>query len=185
VSRPGATATMPAQFCTRHTSRETLRICGRCERPFCPDCLVDTPGGGRCRECAAGPKSARLRVVWWRWPLVVAVALVGGIVGGFAAGFGWLSFIICFVLGQFVGNGALRVSGRRPGLALGIVVAVVVAAGVMLSAPIAMVMSILQVPGEHGPLLEAARVAFRMSLLSPWKWIGAACMAASAWARVR
>src|SRR5688572_20688962 len=38
--------------CTNHPDRETYIACGRCERPFCPDCLIQTPAGQRCYECA-------------------------------------------------------------------------------------------------------------------------------------
>ncbi len=33
--------------------------CGRCERPMCVDCAVETPVGMRCRECAGLPTGAR------------------------------------------------------------------------------------------------------------------------------
>jgi hypothetical protein len=38
--------------CTNHPDRETYIACGRCERPFCPDCLIQSPAGQRCYECA-------------------------------------------------------------------------------------------------------------------------------------
>src|SRR5437762_14092606 len=40
------------QRCVRHPHRETLVSCGRCGRPFCPECLIHTPAGQRCYECA-------------------------------------------------------------------------------------------------------------------------------------
>src|SRR5919206_3470939 len=39
-------------FCASHPRVETYLRCGRCDRPICPQCLVQTPVGARCRDCA-------------------------------------------------------------------------------------------------------------------------------------
>jgi len=41
-----------ATFCARHPKVETYLRCGRCDTPICPRCLVQTPVGARCRDCA-------------------------------------------------------------------------------------------------------------------------------------
>ncbi|MCB0882021.1 MAG: rhomboid family intramembrane serine protease [Thermoleophilia bacterium] len=46
-----------AAQCYRHPGRETLVRCGSCERPICTDCMVETPVGMRCPECARGPRT--------------------------------------------------------------------------------------------------------------------------------
>jgi hypothetical protein len=38
--------------CAIHPSVETELACGRCGKPICPRCLVMTPVGARCRDCA-------------------------------------------------------------------------------------------------------------------------------------
>jgi membrane associated rhomboid family serine protease len=38
--------------CYRHPGRETNVACSNCGRPICPDCMVSTPVGMRCPECA-------------------------------------------------------------------------------------------------------------------------------------
>ena len=38
--------------CYRHPDRETGVACSNCERPICPDCMISTPVGFRCPECA-------------------------------------------------------------------------------------------------------------------------------------
>ena len=38
--------------CARHPKTETGIRCGRCEDPICPDCLVHSPVGMRCPDCA-------------------------------------------------------------------------------------------------------------------------------------
>jgi hypothetical protein len=43
---------MPAQPCANHPKELTLVRCGRCDRPICVRCMVDTPVGKKCRDCA-------------------------------------------------------------------------------------------------------------------------------------
>jgi len=38
--------------CATHPSVETALRCSRCEKPICPRCMVETPVGARCPECA-------------------------------------------------------------------------------------------------------------------------------------
>ena len=39
-------------YCERHPKNETSIRCGRCEVAICPDCLVHSPVGMRCPDCA-------------------------------------------------------------------------------------------------------------------------------------
>ena len=38
--------------CSVHTNTETSLKCAKCGRPICPRCLVETPVGARCADCA-------------------------------------------------------------------------------------------------------------------------------------
>ena len=38
--------------CAKHPDVETNLTCGKCGKPICPKCLVQTPVGVRCSECA-------------------------------------------------------------------------------------------------------------------------------------
>ncbi len=38
--------------CARHPEVETTLRCGKCGTPICPKCMVQTPVGARCPECA-------------------------------------------------------------------------------------------------------------------------------------
>jgi membrane associated rhomboid family serine protease len=46
--------------CYRHPSRETYVRCTRCDRPICPDCMLEASVGHQCPECVAeGRRSQR------------------------------------------------------------------------------------------------------------------------------
>jgi hypothetical protein len=38
--------------CATHPEVETNLRCGKCDKPICPKCLVQTPVGARCQDCA-------------------------------------------------------------------------------------------------------------------------------------
>jgi hypothetical protein len=39
-------------YCTNHKRTETALRCGKCDKPICGRCVIFTPVGTRCRECA-------------------------------------------------------------------------------------------------------------------------------------
>ncbi|MBI2846832.1 MAG: hypothetical protein HYX82_03025 [Chloroflexi bacterium] len=43
---------MQPMRCATHPDVETALTCGKCGKPICPRCLIQTPVGARCRECA-------------------------------------------------------------------------------------------------------------------------------------
>ena len=59
ATEPGTTT---QAVCYRHPSRETAVSCSNCERPICTDCMVYTPVGIKCPECARQPRSAIVRL---------------------------------------------------------------------------------------------------------------------------
>lgn len=42
---------MATRTCYRHTDRATGASCTRCERPICPDCMIEAPVGHHCPTC--------------------------------------------------------------------------------------------------------------------------------------
>ena len=48
--------------CAYHPEVETELRCGKCERPICPRCMVQTPVGARCPDCARLYKLPTYRV---------------------------------------------------------------------------------------------------------------------------
>jgi hypothetical protein len=70
--------------CARHSGVETVLRCGRCETPICPKCMVSTPVGMRCPDCAKVRRPPMYDVAGrWLWQAIgAAVLLVAA--GGFA-----------------------------------------------------------------------------------------------------
>jgi hypothetical protein len=100
--------------CANHPDTVTGLLCSRCEKPICPKCMVQTPVGGRCRECAQIKKSP-FRVVS---PALYARAILYGTGAALASGFiiaelgarfrlfGFLLLGIGYFVGEAVSRGA-------------------------------------------------------------------------------
>lgn len=71
--------------CATHPEVETNLTCGKCGKPICPRCMVHTPVGARCRDCAGLQHLPTYRVTL-RHYLKAAGAGLGIAV---ACGIGW------------------------------------------------------------------------------------------------
>jgi hypothetical protein len=71
--------------CKRHPQVETVLRCGRCETPICPRCMVQTPVGARCRDCANVRTLPTLDVK----PVFLARGVAAAVVGGAFTGAVW------------------------------------------------------------------------------------------------
>ena len=106
--------------CATHPNVETNLRCGKCGKPICPKCLVQTPVGARCQDCTRLQKLPTFEVskgYYWRaagTAIGLAFALGAAwwaIPMGFyfnfllAAGFGW-------VMGEVVGRSVNRKRSR-------------------------------------------------------------------------
>lgn len=87
--------------CTNHPDRETYVACGRCERPFCPDCLIQSPAGQRCYECAGVRRDYAQRAFWRRVLQAFGAVAVGAGIAALLPGV----FFVLFA-GLFAGGAA-------------------------------------------------------------------------------
>ena len=68
--------------CATHPDVETSLSCGRCGKPICPKCMVQTPVGARCPACARLYKLPTYRVSAVHYLKASGVAIVTGAVAG-------------------------------------------------------------------------------------------------------
>jgi hypothetical protein len=109
--------------CSYHPDVETALKCGKCGQPICPKCLVPTPVGARCPECARLAKlptfdlSARHYLVASATALGLAIGI--GFIWGMLRSF--LPFLVLdlllaagvgFVISEVVGRAANRKRGK-------------------------------------------------------------------------
>ena len=91
--------------CTRHPARETLVACGRCLRPFCTECLIHTPAGQRCFQCAGVRLDYMQRAATRRFGSAFGAMLLGAGVSALLGGsFGFFGLIIAFAAGGAAGQ---------------------------------------------------------------------------------
>ena len=103
--------------CPHHPGVETALRCSRCESAICPACLVHTPVGARCRDCARGsaPSTSSRAGHLLR---AGTAAVVGGVVMGVL----WTLILLPFTAGffsLFIGVGLGAVITRLLELATG------------------------------------------------------------------
>ncbi len=113
--------------CAAHPEVETELACGRCETAICPRCLVQTPVGARCRDCArlrrppmyeVSPVGV-LRGVGAALLVGVVIGVIWGILLPPGFGFGIFGLFIALFIGSPIGYffaGVLdRATGRKRG----------------------------------------------------------------------
>jgi hypothetical protein len=108
--------------CANHPDRETRVQCSSCGKPICPDCMVYSPVGIKCRECARLPKSALIRLKPERWVKAIAAALAVGTGAGLGyylllsgVGFFFFAYFAAIGIGYLVGEAVLRAAGYYHG----------------------------------------------------------------------
>jgi len=114
--------------CATHPDVETNLRCGKCGKPICPKCLVQTPVGARCLDCARLYKLPTFRVTTQYYLRAAGTALGIAIVCGFAWGairgvmpFFYLNFLLAAGVGYAVGEVVSLSVNRKRGTGLAIV----------------------------------------------------------------
>jgi hypothetical protein len=122
--------------CQRHPQVETNLRCSKCGTPICPRCLVQTPVGARCPDCA---RLSRLPV--YQVPATYYLrASSAGLVTAIACGVAWavidwvipffsFSLLLAPASGYVIGEVISRSVNRKRGTGLAVVagIAVVIA----------------------------------------------------------
>lgn len=122
--------------CPRDPGVETALRCSRCETPICPKCLVQSPVGARCKDCAKVMRSPIYTLSGDRFLKGAGAALVGGIVMGLIWGFVLLPFsfgYLSILLGALLGWVFTRLMDLATGKRRGPLVVTLASAGIVLA----------------------------------------------------
>jgi len=121
--------------CATHPGVETNLRCGKCGKPICPKCMVQTPVGARCRDCAKLYKlptyrvSAKyyLRAISTALGMAIVCGVVWGVVRGFVPFF-YLNLLLApgagYAIGEVVSISVNRKRGKGLAMVAGIAVAI-------------------------------------------------------------
>src|SRR3954454_12064485 len=101
VARPEGRLGPAPQHCVRHPTRETLVSCGRCGRPFCPECLIHSPAGQRCYDCAGVRRRAAGVTATSALLKAFGVVVLGSAIGSIT---GLMGLLVGGVTGQLAGQ---------------------------------------------------------------------------------
>jgi hypothetical protein len=115
--------------CTAHPNVETGLTCGKCGTPICPKCLVHTPVGARCKECAGLKRLPTYQVATTQYlkaaVVGLALALALGIAWGWLRGsvpyFGIFGIFVAAGAGYLIGEAITRSVNRRRGTILQVI----------------------------------------------------------------
>ena len=134
--------------CSIHPKVETNLRCSKCGTPICPRCLVQTPVGARCPECAKLsklpiyqiPATHYLRAAGTGLGMAIICGIVWAVLGGFLVQVIHLNFNLLLApgVGYTIGEVISRSVNRKRGIGLATIagVAVVVSYLVKIMIPV-------------------------------------------------
>ena len=135
--------------CARHPDTETGLACGKCGTYICPRCMVPTPVGARCRDCAHVTRLPTydvqpryfLRAVLAGGGTAIVVGVIWGVLLGIRFPFlPWLASIGAgWVIGEAISLATNRKRGQTLSIIAGASVAVAVISMVILVKPTSLV----------------------------------------------
>lgn len=128
--------------CATHPDVETYLRCGRCGRPICPRCLVQTPVGARCRDCARPQRLPTFELGAQGYfklvPVTVGAVLLSAIAWALllplAGRFGFFGILLGLGVGYVVGEAVALAFNRKRATVLAVVAGLSVVLGFLMSA---------------------------------------------------
>ena len=121
--------------CATHPEVETNLRCGKCGKPICPKCLVQTLVGARCPDCAKLYKLPTyrvssqyyLRAIGTALGMAIVCGVIWGVVGSFVPFF-YINLLlgpgVGYAIGEVVSLSVNRKRGRGLANVAGIAVAI-------------------------------------------------------------
>lgn len=132
--------------CAAHPGVETNLRCNKCGKPICPRCMVQTPVGARCPDCARLYKlptyrvSARhyLRGIGTALGMAVVSGVIWGVVGGLLPFFYFNLLLgpgVGFAVGEVISLSVNRKRGKGLAAIAGIAVVISYLVSIFLPLP--------------------------------------------------
>lgn len=126
--------------CATHPEIETNLKCGKCGKPICPKCMVQTLVGARCPDCARLYKlptyrvSAKhyLRAVGTALGMAIVCGVVWGLIGSFVPFF-FLNLLLAAGAGYAIGEVVSLSVNRKRGTGLATIAGIAVAISYLVS----------------------------------------------------
>ncbi len=114
--------------CAAHPRVETPLRCSRCEKPICPRCMVETPVGARCPECAKisrlpvyqVPPSFMLRAIGTAAGMAITTGLAWGLLGS-SLNFFFVNLLLGAGVGYAIGEVTSLSVNRKQSTSLAVV----------------------------------------------------------------
>lgn len=173
--------------CPRHPKIETGLSCATCGTLICPQCLVHTPVGAKCRDCASQKGNKLFMLSPLQAIAVIVVGLITGAAAGWAVEFGGLGFFtlfLAFVYGGFAGDMTLRVSGRKRGIKMEVIAGLSMALGAV-GGRLLIAAFQINSPGSVHPPYGILHILIDLVVPSPIPIIALVVVIASAITRIR
>ncbi|MBU0492193.1 MAG: B-box zinc finger protein [Chloroflexi bacterium] len=173
-------------YCANHPDTETVLRCSKCAKPICTRCIVQTPVGARCHECA---NLKRLPIYQVGAGSLLKALLVGTavafVVGGLILNVGgWFLLFLAAIPGLAVAQAINWATNYKRGRPVQIVAGISLAVGTILGGVTlgSLGMLLQMAPGES---VAALYMTFLIGqALNPWAWLFIALAIASAVARL-
>jgi hypothetical protein len=130
--------------CATHPEIETNLRCAKCGKPICPKCLVETPVGAKCRDCAGLSKlptyhvstTYYLRAVGTGLGMAITCGIVWSLVMGLMPFFYlnlYLNLLLAPAAGYAIGELVSLSVNRKRGTGLAIVAGITVVISYLIS----------------------------------------------------
>jgi hypothetical protein len=128
--------------CAYHPDVETNLSCGKCGKPICPKCMVPTPVGARCPDCAKTTRLPTFRLSSKHYLIAAGTALgmaiATGLVWGMLRGvlpYIFVNLIVAGGVGFAVGEVVSRAVNRKRGKWLALIGGVAIPLSYLASIP--------------------------------------------------
>jgi len=126
--------------CATHPEVETNLRCGKCGKPICPRCLVQTQVGAKCPDCAKLYKLPTYRISAKHYLIAIGtglgMAIACGAIWGlieWAVRFLYLSLLLAPAVGYTIGEVISLSVNRKRGTTLAVVAGIAVAISFLIS----------------------------------------------------